>query len=123
MSALDRVGLLGRGKRRVVEVKLPGGDSAYLRSWTERERTGLEVRINSDKGSGLAMNFRRRVLVVSLCDAEGNRLFQDNEEDAIGEMDAADASLLFDRAWELAGFNGVEVSELEKNSNAAPAAS
>lgn len=122
MSGLDRVGLIGRGKRRVEKVWIASGVYACVRSWVEREHTAYEAKLRADKSAGMTPDFRRRILVISLCDDDGNRLFQDSEEELLGDLNAADAALLFDKAWSIAGFNAREVSELEKNFDAGIAA-
>lgn len=112
--ALSKEAYLARGKRRVVHVQLIDGEG-FVCSLSESERTAIELTIGiENKAGSYASNFRRRLLVKAICDEQGNRLFKDEEEDAIGGMDAADALALFSAAWKLAAFTREEVDQLEK---------
>lgn len=111
--SLDKASLLNRGK--IESVTLADGAVVHLRSLSEKERTDLELAITEEhKTGGFGSNFRRRLLVKSLCDDKGQRLFEDHEEDTLGGMEAADAVTLFDAAWKLAAFTREEVKSLEK---------
>jgi len=65
-------------------------------------------------------NMRARLVVLTLVDAEGKRIFADSDVDQLGEKSAAVIGRLFDVAQRVNGLSEEEVKALEKNSVSSP---
>lgn len=89
------------------------GGEVYLRCMTGAERDSYEEGFIDSKG-----NFRAKLLVRCICDAEGHRLFNDNEAGELGEVPAHILNSLFEMAADLNGISDASAKELEKNSGA-----
>lgn len=61
-------------------------------------------------------NMRARLVVLTLVDAEGKRIFGDDDANQLGEKSAAVIARLFDVAQRVNGLSQEEVKALEKNS-------
>lgn len=61
-------------------------------------------------------NFRARFVAVTAFDADGKRIFGDEDVEAIGELPSSDIRKLFDVAAKLNGMSKEDEQELEKNS-------
>jgi hypothetical protein len=93
-------------KRRLREVQLPvSGLTVNLRSLTEKEWSWyLEallpaVRTQSRTPSQeMISEAGRRLIVLSLCDAEGNRLLENTQAAEISEWDSVDVQVLQEAA-------------------------
>ena len=97
-----------------------GGD-VLVRGLTARDRDAFEaetVRYGKGKGSESEMdlrNVRARLLVRTLYDLDGNRLFADADVDALGAKSAAVLTRLFETARKLSGMGDDTIKEAEKN--------
>jgi hypothetical protein len=104
--------------RPMKEVKVPAwgeGASVWLRmiSAAERDRYYL---LSRKPGTAEAdpENFRAKLLVFSICDENGRRLFNDDEFDMLGDKCGAAISLLFDEAQRLNKLIADEADEVEE---------
>jgi len=61
-------------------------------------------------------NMRARLVVLTLVDVDGKRIFGDDDADQLGEKSAAVIARLFDVAQRVNGLSTEEVKALEKNS-------
>lgn len=117
-TAVSRDALLAWGARpTVTPVPLPGGHTAYVRPMTVAERDGLEAaRYDGDRkmptGEWLRQ-FRAQLLIRAACDADGNRLFGDEDLDAVKALSAEIAEPLVDAAVKVNGM--AAAAEPEKN--------
>ena len=112
---LDRNALLAKNKkRRYQELELPTGGMVRIQSLTEAEQSQYETDMLSggepknvrgkrkDGDNRLQLSkkallvARLKLIVKCLVDAEGVRLFKDEEYTALEEMDAADTKVIFD---------------------------
>lgn len=108
--------LLGCSGKRFTEVVL--GDTTFrLQSLTEGEKSRFEKSILSKKGV-IRDDARRRLLVRTLVDEDGNRILTDADISALAELDGAITAKLFDAAMEHVGFQADEIDELVGNSRA-----
>ena len=62
-------------------------------------------------------NLRAKLLVKTICDEDGNRIFADSDVEALGGKSASALDKLFEVAQRLSGLSDKDVEELEKNSN------
>ena len=113
--------------RRYVEIELPSGGTARLRSITEKERAEFEtatLRVNGGKrkdggiqiDKNALMTARCRMIALCLVDGSDERIFADTEIDLIMQMGAADTKALGDACDSLNGGNEEDYKELLKNS-------
>lgn len=95
----------------------------WLRRMTGAERDAFEEEtyiIRDGKSQIVRQNLRARLLVRTLVDPEGNRIFQDGEAPLLGNKAAAVLVRLYDIAQQLNGLTKADVDELEKNSDSDP---
>jgi hypothetical protein len=101
------------------EVEVPEwGGSVFVRTMTgtEHDAYNAEAPVD-DEGERSLANFRARMCVRCLVDADGNRLFQDGEAAALGERSTRALGRVFEV---IARLNGLDEEEIVKNSEAAP---
>lgn len=86
-------------KRRKVKPVTFDGSIAYIRVMSGRDRADwcTYVRANADRTDGDEIEVYTRLLALTLCDRDGNRLFASPEEVA-ATVDARAIALLFDAA-------------------------
>lgn len=91
-----------------------------LRGMTGQERDDFEASLQVGSGAPNLANLRARLLVRSLCDEGGKRLFDDDDADALGELPASILDPLFAVAQKLSGIGKSDIAELLGNSDGAP---
>lgn len=101
-------------KTEKVEVPEWGG-FVYVRMMTARQRDQFEAEQISDPYKDV----RARLAVHTVCDEQGEMLFQKQDVDALGQKSAAALDRIFSAAVKLNRITKEDVDELEKNSNAA----
>lgn len=111
--SLDRNAILRASDipRERVDVSEWGGD-VLVRGLTGTERDAFEQRCNETSYA----NVRATLLVFSLVDEGGRRLFSIEDVNALGAKSAAPLDRLFDVARRLSGIGQREVKELVGNS-------
>lgn len=117
---MDKNGILSLASRlRVEPVTIEGvADPIFLRTLTGRERDGFEQSCFTQKGKDRVMNtenIRAKLLVRSICDDKGVRLFQDGEADSLGGIPADILDILFSKAQKMSGLAPSDVEELAGN--------
>ena len=118
--ALSKAKILAANDVKLEKVAVPEwGDDVFIKTLSGSERDAFEEAYSTEK----MRNFRPRFLVLTLCDDKGNRLFTDDEVNALGEKSAAVINRLFDKAWALNAFRSEDVDALGKGSETAPSAS
>lgn len=118
MAILSKDQILAANDKRLVEVDLSGegewGGSVMIRvmSGTERDR------FESDfvGGSKTVENVRAKLVAKCVCDANGVRLFSEEEIPVLGEKSAAVLDKLFAACMKHNRFTKEDVSELGKAS-------
>jgi hypothetical protein len=89
-----------------------------VRGLTGAERDQFEQSIVEQRGKNTRMNLRNiRGKLVALCvvDEEGNRIFRDEDADALGKKSAAALDRVFSVAQRLSGLRNEDVEELAGN--------
>tara|TARA_B100000530_G_scaffold206897_1_gene132228 strand:- start:2550 stop:2939 length:390 start_codon:yes stop_codon:yes gene_type:complete len=110
-----RDALLGMTKRRYAEIKC--GDVTFrLQSLTEAEKSRFEKSILTAKGK-IKDDARRRLLVATLVDSDGERLLTDADLRQLSELDGKVSQKLAAAAMEHTGFTDSDMDDLEKNSD------
>jgi hypothetical protein len=119
-------------KFRFVDVVVPDVATFRLREMTGTERDKFEVGAFNDQTDMVdgkpvtrrvlnQLYLRARLVALCLVDAEGRRMFGDDEIAQLSDgVPTATLGVLFVAAQKLNGLDGAAVEEAEKNSVAAP---
>lgn len=107
-------------------VTLPvSGRRVRIRSLPELELEDYEAAPITGEGNRFnrskLKNAARRLIVLCLVDAAGNRLCNDSHIERLAAWDAADVQFCYDRCARHCGINRRDIEDLKKNSDAAPA--
>ena len=89
-----------------------GGD-VYFRTISGLERDQFEDAYSEQKMKA----FRARFLVLTISDENGERLFGDNEVEALGQKSSVVINRLFDEAWQHNAFTQEAVDALGEGSS------
>lgn len=124
---LTKDDILARGAKLAMElVEVPElGGAVHVREMTGAERDSWEAETIDMSGRSPRMrleNARARLLVRTICDADGNRLFSDADIDVVGALSAAALDRLFTVAARLSRITAADLKELEGNSPAGASA-
>jgi hypothetical protein len=92
------------------------GGTLYVRTLSGAERDAFESSTIDAKKSGAVLdNIRARLAVRALCDKDGNRLFADDDADALGRKSGKALDRIWDVAQRLSGMGKGDVEAAEKN--------
>ena len=110
---LDRAAIIGMAKPRIVTIFVPewGGD-VCLREITAGQRDQWDAWQIENEGAARYANIRARLLVLTICDEQGARLFGDKDIDIVSSMPAQTIDRLWDASCKLVGLRPEDV---EKN--------
>ena len=89
-----------------------------VKTLTGRERDAFENSCFKGKGKARELsteNIRAKLLVRSICDSSGVRLFADNETELLGDLPADALDTLFTVAQKLSGLGQSDVEEIAGN--------
>lgn len=119
LTMLNRDAILATNDRTLEVVQLPEwGGSVYVRSLTGAERDAFEATIVQRNGKDVKTNLRNlraRLVVLAACDADGGRIFSDQDAVALGAKNAAALDRIFSVAQRLSGLRDDDVQELAEN--------
>lgn len=109
--------ILAKNDRRVEPVDVPEWDqTVYVRSLSGTERAKLMQFVKKEDVLTMAMS-PIHLVVMSCCDEHGNRLFTDEDFDALADHDANALDRIASAATKLNGLHSDEaVEEAKKNS-------
>ena len=96
------------------------GGTIYVRSISAAERGLIEegaARFKESKGKNdtFARTFTVKMVSMSVCDENGQRLFEDKDIALLQQKNAAVISRIAEVAQRLSGFSKQDLEELEKN--------
>lgn len=115
MDSLSRDQILKATDLKVKRVEVPEWDGAvHLRVMSVGERDAYENEWVKSKLTGMA-NFRTRFLARTICDAQGNRLFEDKDVEILSKKGADVMGLLWEESMSLNKLKNEDVEELAKN--------
>lgn len=112
MSIRDELLSLVSQKPTLAPVKFCGKD-LFVREMTGAERVAYEVEQDSKGAAGLE-NFRARLIVRTLVDESGARVFEDKDADAVGALPDGQTRAAFDKAAEVNSLTRSEQKDIEK---------
>lgn len=115
MESLSRDQILKAADLKVEKVDVPEwGGAIYLKVMSVGERDSYENEWVKSKLTGMD-NFRTRFLVRTICDVQGNRLFENKDIPKLMEKSAAVMGSLWDTSMSLNKLKNEDVEELAKN--------
>lgn len=106
--------LAAKPKTRTVNIPELGGEIT-IRGLTAHERDRYEIAIYS-LDSAAKDQHRGMLLALSIVDANGNRMFGDDDAVALGNLPAAVVNRAFGVAQRLSGLTASDLDELKKPS-------
>ena len=110
---LDRKSIFKAVDLDIKKVEIPEwGGELCLRGLTARERDHFEASIGA---SANLDNLRARLVVLTVCDESGSRVFKDSDAIELGKKNAQVVNRLFEIARSMSGMADEDVKELEKN--------
>lgn len=123
---LDRAAMLAAPDLQTEEIEVPEwGTWVRVRGITARERDEWEASCLVGKGKSRDINIRNlraKLVVLSVVDDKGGRIFTDFDVETIGDKASAAVDRIYSVASRLAGVSDADVEELTKNSEAGPSA-
>ena len=128
MKLLSREQLLTKEKLDVTKVEFAKNEGVYVRQMTGRERDTFEQSIISFDAKGnverKTQDFRAKLAVCTVCDAEGNLLFKPEDAAELSmDMSAANLEKIVNVAQKINGMSAEDVEELTKKSKGGRTAS
>jgi len=114
--ALTKDQILGAADLTKEEVEVPEWNgSVFVRMLTAKERDVLESFWLARKESGNFTNARAQIVSLTVCDEDGNRLFTEEDVEALSGKSAAALQKVYNVAMRLNRFTKKDVEELTKN--------
>ena len=107
------------GARTVVPVRVPGGETLYVRELTLAERDQIDVLTMSFPKH--ARPFRAAIITYCLCDESGEALFKPHEVKEVQKLPSRIMTPVFDKANELNQIVATELEEIKADFSDAPA--
>lgn len=99
------------------------GGPVYVRAMNAAERDEWDLYLSARREAKAAgetdyiyRNARARLVVLCACDAEGNRLFGDDQAEALGRKSGRALERVFDTAWRKNGLGAEHVEAMQGNS-------
>jgi hypothetical protein len=116
----DKATLLALKSRLIIEpVKVDGLEAPiFVRGLTGKERDSFENACFVQRGKQRVLstdNIRAKLLVRSICDEAGIRLFADTDEHELGALPAQVLDVLFTVAQKLSGLGSSDLEELQSD--------
>lgn len=119
---MNKQDILGKADVKIEQVRVAPWDAdLFVRSLSGEERDALEAStltgVLGPEGQALTdmKNFRSKLLVLAICDEQGNRIFASEDTEALGKKNGEALDILFKVAARLSGITREAVKEAEKN--------
>lgn len=110
---LDRKSIFKAVDLDIKTINVPEwGGEVCVRGLTARERDSFEMSIGAAANMD---NLRARLVVLTLCDADGERVLKDSDATELGKKNAQVVNRLFEIARQMSGMSDADVEELEGN--------
>ena len=127
MALLSKAQILAADRRKSRDVDVPEwGGQVRLREMSGDERDAWEAETFQPDAQGQTqlntLQVRSRLLLRCLVDAEGRRLFIDDEVARLGCLSASTLQKLYTEAMALNQLRAEDIEHLEGNSGAGPSA-
>lgn len=115
MTELSRADILGMARPAPVAVDLSGDRRVYVRVMGGTERDRFDAALARAMENHESPNWRALLVCMSACDSHGERLFNDSDLPAIGNLACTWLDPVFAAAQRVNGLTKASVEELEKN--------
>jgi hypothetical protein len=117
MKNLTKAAILKRTTLRTEKMEIPEWEgSVFIRELTGNERDEYELSIVDPETNQVNKAGMRAILVVmTLVDEEGNKLFTLDDVDQVGALSSSALSKIFNKAAKLCGITEEDIADLEKN--------
>lgn len=116
MAVLTKDQILAADDLKTEVVSVPDwGGEVIVSTMTGIDRDKLEEAAQGDDGKIGTDNFRAKLLAFTLVDEQGNRLFTENEIEALGRKSASALNKVFNVAMRLNALRKVDEDEMVKN--------
>ena len=116
VSSLKRDDILAVKDIKIELVPVPEwGGEVYIKGMSGLERDAFEASVIEQKGNKQKVNManvRAKLAAQTLCDEEGNRLFNDADIKELGKKSASALQRVFEVAQRLSGIGDADVEEL-----------
>lgn len=114
---LDRASIRMKSVPKVEHISIPEweGQTVCVRQLNSAERDRFEGESLDLKGQDFWINLRARLLVLTICDQEGNRLYEDEDLEEVSELPGTVADLLWNRSMSLNKMFKEDLEKTEKN--------
>lgn len=117
---LSREQFLSAAVLPIEEVDVPAlGGKVRVRGLTLAQRDEYEASVIDSRGKRISLNrenLRAKLIVRCVIDANGDRLFKDEDAPAVGHLPAAALEPLFEASQRLSGLSPSDVEDLAGNS-------
>lgn len=121
---LSREAILAISDTQIETIDVPEWNTMVrVRGLTAAERDQFEGEIVQRNGKDVrtnTKNIRARLVVLSVVDADGTRLFTYHDIATLGEKSAKALDRIFSKAMELSGLRDEDVAELAENFDETP---
>lgn len=101
-------------KKELCHVEPWGGD-VFLKGMSGAERDAFESSIMGRDGKMSTENIRAKLLVKTIVDEKGERIFTDGDIQELGKKSAKALDLLFERAQKLNRLSDKDIEDMSKN--------
>jgi len=119
---LSRDAILDADDIKTEDVAVPEwGGTVKIKALMGVERDKFEADMVKSNNKYDFANIRAKLVAMSVVDADGNRLFTDQDVAALGNKSAGALNRVFEVAQRLSGLTQEDVDELAKNSENGPA--
>ena len=122
MSYLTAQDILSADDIGVEDVEVPEwGGTVRVQGLNGQERDGFEAAMTEKRGKSYEANLsniRAKLVARTVVDADGNRLFGDDQVSKLGKKSGAALERVFSVARRLSGMTSEDVEELAGNSDA-----
>jgi hypothetical protein len=119
MGLLNKDQILAADDLPYEDVEIPEwGGTVRIRTMTGAERDAWEAGITVVKGGKSIVdptNFRAKLVVITVVDDEGNRIFSDGDAPALGRKNGAALDRAYSVSRRLNGITSEDEKELAKN--------
>jgi hypothetical protein len=119
MAYLGKADILAAQDLQYEDVAVPEwGGTVRVRGLTGRERDAFEAAVASARGKDVKLNLqnvRARLAALSVVDADGARVFDERDINALGDKSAQALERVFQAAMRLSGLTPGDVKDLTEN--------
>lgn len=115
----DATAILGTDDMRYEIVDVPEWNGKVrIRSMTGEERDAFESSIAGEGKKMNTQNIRAKMVMLTVVNSKGERIFNKDQIDALGKKSAAALNRVYEASAKLSAITKADVEELAKNSGA-----